>query len=277
MQSGTTQRFFGKYRGKVTNSEDPEQRGRIRVNVPAVPNAAANWALPSVPLAGDKIGLWMIPPVGTNVWVEFEAGNPAAPIWTGCFWEQNESSPFKEQYRNQDIDPTKVIFLKTPGFSLKVDSLDYRNAKTPYEGKKFVITVGEPISNVALELSMEATGITLSCENAGRERSEATKTKVTLKPDQTILMQSAATKVELSPTEIRLLCNPAIATLSRNKGIQLETLPSVATLTPAGIEIKATTPSLKLTPGTIDLTNGAVNLQLSQVAINMNNGALEVV
>ena len=31
-----------------------------------------------------------IPPVGANVWVEFEGGDPDYPIWSGCFWGTGE-------------------------------------------------------------------------------------------------------------------------------------------------------------------------------------------
>jgi uncharacterized protein involved in type VI secretion and phage assembly len=27
-----------------------------------------------------------VPPPGSNVWIEFEQGDPDYPIWTGCFW-----------------------------------------------------------------------------------------------------------------------------------------------------------------------------------------------
>jgi uncharacterized protein involved in type VI secretion and phage assembly len=27
-----------------------------------------------------------VPPIGANVWIEFEQGDPDYPIWVGCFW-----------------------------------------------------------------------------------------------------------------------------------------------------------------------------------------------
>ena len=41
------------------------------------------WALPSVPYAGNGVGFVFIPPIGTNVWIEFENGDPDTPIWSG--------------------------------------------------------------------------------------------------------------------------------------------------------------------------------------------------
>ena len=84
--------YFGKYRGKVVNNVDPEQRGRIQVMVPSVfGDVTLNWAMPSVPYAGMQAGLFAIPPPQANVWIEFEGGNPEFPIWGGCFWGLGET------------------------------------------------------------------------------------------------------------------------------------------------------------------------------------------
>jgi uncharacterized protein involved in type VI secretion and phage assembly len=82
--------FFGKYRGKVANNNDPLQLGRLQVFVAAFPSHSQNWATPCVPYAGLQTGVYAIPPIGANVWVEFEGGDPNCPIWSGCFWGQGE-------------------------------------------------------------------------------------------------------------------------------------------------------------------------------------------
>ena len=80
-------RFYGKYRGVVSNVDDPESIGRIRANVPEVLGEVDSpWALPCAPYAGDGMGSYTVPPIGAGVWIEFEAGDPARPIWTGCWW-----------------------------------------------------------------------------------------------------------------------------------------------------------------------------------------------
>ena len=82
--------FFGKYRGKVSNNEDPLRLGRVEVVVPAVLGNVPRWALPCVPYAGPDRGLVALPNTEANVWVEFEAGDPDYPIWAGCFWGEGE-------------------------------------------------------------------------------------------------------------------------------------------------------------------------------------------
>jgi len=80
-------KFYGKYRGSVINNIDPEQRGRIMVQVPDVLGLGlSSWAMPCVPMAGIQMGTYIVPTIGAGVWVEFEGGDPDYPIWTGGFW-----------------------------------------------------------------------------------------------------------------------------------------------------------------------------------------------
>lgn len=79
-------KFYGKYRGTVVNNIDPLQLGRLLVIVPDVSIIPGTWAMPCLPIAGKQMGVYMIPQIGSGVWVEFEQGDPDYPIWTGCFW-----------------------------------------------------------------------------------------------------------------------------------------------------------------------------------------------
>jgi hypothetical protein len=79
--------YWGKYRGRVESNLDPELMGRIQVSCPAVPGLRLGWAMPCVPYAGPGVGWFAIPPIGADVWVEFEGGDPNYPIWAGCFWQ----------------------------------------------------------------------------------------------------------------------------------------------------------------------------------------------
>ena len=70
--------------------------------------------MPCAPYAGDALGFFAIPPVGTSVWCEFEGGEINQPIWSGCFWKDGELD---------DADAKEsVFFLKTPGITLRVDN-----------------------------------------------------------------------------------------------------------------------------------------------------------
>ena len=88
--SSQSRLFYGKYRGTVVNNIDPLLRGRLLLEVPDVTSLSpTSWAEPCVPLAGPTgppMGVYMVPPIGAGVWVEFERGDPSKPIWVGCRW-----------------------------------------------------------------------------------------------------------------------------------------------------------------------------------------------
>ena len=80
-------KYFGKYRATVLNNIDPMQMGRLMVQVPDVSNVIpSSWAMPCLPFAGIQNGFYVVPAIGSGVWVEFEQGNSDYPICVGCFW-----------------------------------------------------------------------------------------------------------------------------------------------------------------------------------------------
>jgi uncharacterized protein involved in type VI secretion and phage assembly len=86
--------FYGKYRGTVVSNVDPQNMGRLSVTVPDVSNIqTSTWAMPSAALAGSQSGFFAVPPVGSNVWVEFEQGDSDYPVWSGGFWGSSGEVP----------------------------------------------------------------------------------------------------------------------------------------------------------------------------------------
>lgn len=80
-------RYYGIYRGNVVNNVDPLQVGRILATAPDVSGLTpTTWAVPSVPIAGKQMGTFMVPQIGSGVWLQFEAGDPDRPVWTGGWW-----------------------------------------------------------------------------------------------------------------------------------------------------------------------------------------------
>src|ERR1017187_2132512 len=104
--------YFGKFRGTVTDNQDMTNRGRLKVSVPAVLGSLEVWAMPCVPYAGDGVGFYSLPPNQSGVWVEFEAGDPSYPIWTGCFWADDELP---------DTGGPSIKFWKTDSLAVRMD------------------------------------------------------------------------------------------------------------------------------------------------------------
>jgi hypothetical protein len=88
MTKSAPKKYYGKYRGTVVQNIDPELRGRIMCEVPDVLGLVpSSWCEACAPLAGPTgvpMGVYLVPPIGAGVWVEFEHGDPNKPIWSGC-------------------------------------------------------------------------------------------------------------------------------------------------------------------------------------------------
>lgn len=106
-----TDKFYGKFRGVVTDIQDPQQIGRIRATVADVMGGLeSGWAMPSFPFAGSGMGFFALPKVGAGVWIEFEHGDPDFPIWSGCWYGSVAEMP-----PILLAPPYKKVVLKTEG------------------------------------------------------------------------------------------------------------------------------------------------------------------
>jgi len=114
------QRFYGKFRGIVTDNKDPLKKGRVRIKAPDVlSDRESGWALPCVPYAGKGVGLFLIPPVNAFVWLEFEQGDLDYPIWSGCFWGDHDApaSPAEPEMKVLKTDAGSITFNDKQGSS----------------------------------------------------------------------------------------------------------------------------------------------------------------
>lgn len=132
-------RYYGKYRGYVSNVSDPESTGRIKAYVPRLlGEAETGWALPCTPYAGPDQGLYTMPDVGAGVWIEFEGGDLSRPLWSGMWWGKPAASDVgqpdstarlapdtseipKEAYPDRIVDPQVRILKSSLGHYVLLD------------------------------------------------------------------------------------------------------------------------------------------------------------
>ena len=140
-------RFYGKYRGIVSDNSDKMFLGRVKAKVPDVfGTKESGWAYPCAPFGGDGAGMFVVPKKGAGVWIEFEQGNPEKPIWSGVWWGATPQVP-------TDVFtpvPWKKLMIKTEGGTTFI--LD----DTPITGGITLKTASGQV------LKMTATGIELT-------------------------------------------------------------------------------------------------------------------
>jgi hypothetical protein len=278
--------FFGKYRGKVTNNVDPQNLGRIQVEAPAVLGFGRHsWAMPCTPYAGMQVGFYAIPPVGANVWVEFEGGDPDYPIWSGCFWGTGETPALPGE-------GPQVQRFKSQGINLSLSNVPGQSG--------FSIEVGPPVAPTPLSLLINPQGIELN---------NGDQTVVKIAADSIEASNGGQATIKLTPTDIELTSKPVAARLSSSggtvelshgdatvtlkadsvevkkgtasikvsvSGIELINNPAAVKLSTNGVEMSAQSPKVEVLPTMVKLSNGAWNVQVATAGVNVNNGPVEV-
>lgn len=128
--------FYGKYRGRVTDNQDPKGLGRIRARVPEVlQDVETGWAIPCAPYAGDGAGSYTVPAPDAGVWIEFEAGDVSRPIWSGCWWGENQL-PAAET--GDDTTPAIKILRSEEGLLVRLNDDDQSIAVSDGDGRNLL-------------------------------------------------------------------------------------------------------------------------------------------
>lgn len=90
-------RLVGVYPALVTDVQDPDGQGRVKVSLPFVNGAegpqAAAWARLATFMAGADRGSWFIPEVNDEVLVAFLAGDARHPVVIGALWNGVDAPP----------------------------------------------------------------------------------------------------------------------------------------------------------------------------------------
>jgi len=153
-EDSNTTTFLGKYRGVVTQNFDPLGLGRIQAKVDEVMGLVpTTWALPCLPNAGVASGVHAIPAIGTNVWIEFEQGDPNFPIWTGCFWGSVAETPKFPLLQGKAVLPSDVVVQTVAQNTILVSG-------DPATG--ITISCGSPALPSSPRIMITPTGITMT-------------------------------------------------------------------------------------------------------------------
>lgn len=120
---GEARRYFGLYPAIVTDIVDSDGLGRIQVKFPWFGQQGSDdvrsWATLLSPYADDQQGLEVLPEVGSQVVVGFEAGSLRRPYIVGACWNGKEKLPQEPEAPNN-----KRVFKSRSGSILEFDDTD---------------------------------------------------------------------------------------------------------------------------------------------------------
>jgi uncharacterized protein involved in type VI secretion and phage assembly len=89
-----TGRIHGVVIGIVTNNQDPDKLGRVKVKFPWLSDQdESDWARVAAPMAGKGRGAFFLPEVDDEVLVAFEHGDARVPYVIGALWNGKDAPP----------------------------------------------------------------------------------------------------------------------------------------------------------------------------------------
>lgn len=147
---------FGLYTGIVASVDDPEQRGRVQLRIPALFGQEVHpaWALPIGMHVGDGSGTMIVPDVGTAVFVMFVDGSPEIPAYLPGAWPEPGPSVIRSdpQFRPlQNAYPrVRLLWHSTVGRGLSLTELD--NGDTTLHTERTILRVENEGGRVELDL-----------------------------------------------------------------------------------------------------------------------------
>jgi uncharacterized protein involved in type VI secretion and phage assembly len=114
-------RIHGVVVGIVTNNQDPDGLGRVKVKFPWLSDVdESTWARIAAPMAGDQRGVYFLPEVEDEVLVAFEHGDVRFPYVLGALWNGKDAPPAS----NDDGKNNVRIIKSRSGHVIKLNDED---------------------------------------------------------------------------------------------------------------------------------------------------------
>ena len=116
-----TGRVYGVAVGIVTNNQDPDKLGRVKVQLPwLVEQDESDWAPVATLMAGKERGSFFLPEVDDEVLVGFAHGDPRYPFVLGALWNGKDAPP----ETNEDGKNAKRVIVSRSGLRILLDDSD---------------------------------------------------------------------------------------------------------------------------------------------------------
>lgn len=175
--------IWGLLIGIVTNNQDPDNLGRVKVKIPVLSNEdESNWARVVTLMAGNGQGVFFLPEIDSEVLVGFENGDVNKPYVLGSLW--NGVNPPPET--NSDGKNNLRLIKSRSGHLIRLND---------EEGSESIIIADKTGKNL-IEIDTAGNKITINSEQD--IEFNAKNGKITLTATDVVIKTSAATTIEAS-------------------------------------------------------------------------------
>jgi uncharacterized protein involved in type VI secretion and phage assembly len=118
------ERVYGVVIGIVTNNDDPDGLGRVKVRFPWLSDTDESWwARIAAPMAGNGRGAMFTPEVDDEVLVAFQHGDVRFPYVLGALWNGKDAPP-ESKPLDGDGKVVKRVIKSRSGHVIRLDDTD---------------------------------------------------------------------------------------------------------------------------------------------------------
>ncbi|GAU77510.1 VgrG protein [Fusibacter sp. 3D3] len=213
--------MYGLTLGIVTNTQDPDNLGRIKVKLPLRDEAEneSAWARMIVPFAGNEMGVYFIPDVGDEVIVAFLGGQLEKPVIVGGVWSKSVKPPMaNEEGKNltkmiktksgheltffDEEDKGKITLKSSKGYTIEMDDENEKLTLKDPKGKNKVEMSskdGKITVEAEKKIELKSGGSSIIIDGTGNKITIKSNTveikglQVNVKGDTTVKLESGAT------------------------------------------------------------------------------------
>ncbi len=196
--------------GIVTNNQDPDKLGRVKVKFPRISlEHESEWARVATLMAGKEMGVFFLPEVDDEVLVIFENGDITRPYIIGSVWNGKDTPPCTNEDGKNDIRLIKsrsghIVRFTDKSGEEKIEIID--------KAEKNKITIDSKENTIAIEcekdISITAKGaITIT---ADKDITITTKAKFAVDAQELALVAKAKAAIQGAQIEAKASGNTDI-------------------------------------------------------------------
>lgn len=182
-------RWPGVVTAVVTNTDDPNKWGRVKVKFPWMSDDAESaWARVMGPGAGPEAGLFALPEVGDEVLVVFEHGDFSRPYVIGGVWNgQHDLPPEAANVGSGEMPLVQTWHSRTGHHITMYDNADKKVEVVTNEGHE--LTLDDNQKKITVKSNG---GLTITMDDNGRKITIQSNGEVEIKSDTNMKLQAGA-------------------------------------------------------------------------------------
>ncbi len=207
------------FHGIVTDNQDPDKLGRVKVSIPEIEGGAdtqSDWLPVLSPFSGEETGVFCLPELEDIVVVMFFDGTLEKGVVLGSLYNQNMTPPLTEENSDADLNDdgnNSLHFIRSrSGLRIILDDTDGEEKiqlLSPDAATRIEMLMGDELMNIETDkdisisakgvISIEAEEIEFKAEKALTMEAENIKQEgskdITVKGDKSVALEGSSVKL----------------------------------------------------------------------------------